>query len=296
MIIENYTDQRAVKLEKTHFPEITEPFNIKVMWLHFLSYKNCRNRISTTSHQHSYFEAHFVVSGSVEYKTEKGIYTVSEGKALLISPENRHIVSSLSDDFVKCTIAFVPHKDSFMYRGFACRGELLFDMTDKIKGCFEDILEESEKKSVMSAVLMKNRIFDILSCISRLAGIKEELADSSAFGGDVRIARIRQYIGDNKGVFFTCSEIASRFHFNPRYLNRIFREETGCSLLEYIHRTKIAHAEKLLSDTGQSLESISKELGFANEYYFNSFFKRCTGITPGYYRKLSRTCEFEKDN
>ena len=56
------------------------------------------------------------------------------------------------------------------------------------------------------------------------------------------------------------------------------------TMLKYIHKTKIEQAQYYLENTNISLEEISASLGFANEYYFNSFFKRYIGVAPGAYR------------
>lgn len=287
MILGNYSNTRAGKLEKIAFSDITEPFGMKIMWMQFLSYENGRKKISMKRHEHSYFEAHFIISGNIEYRTDRGIYRPEEGMGFLLAPETPHTITAISENFVKCTLAYSVDESSFMYRALCDKSEFLFDMNENFISCLDAILEESDNKSVFTMPIIKGRIFDMICTMSRMAGVKEENAESDSGSGDVRIERIKRYIEDNKGSFFNCSEIANQFHFNPKYLNRIFKEETGSTLLEYIHRAKISDVEKLLSESDASLESISKQLGFANEYYFNSFFKRCTGITPGQYRKLS---------
>lgn len=95
-----------------------------------------------------------------------------------------------------------------------------------------------------------------------------------------------KYIEDNKHILPTCNDIAEYCHFNAKYLNRIFKKATGKTLLEYIHETKRKDAEKLLSETDKTLREISESLGFENEYYFNTFFKRLNGIAPGEFRRL----------
>lgn len=96
------------------------------------------------------------------------------------------------------------------------------------------------------------------------------------------IQKAKQYISDNKDKLLNCSEVADYCHYNAKYLNRIFTRQT---LLAYIHHEKIIYAEELLKDESLTLKQVSDALGFANEYYFNRFFKRKNAITPGKYRQ-----------
>ena len=54
---------------------------------------------------------------------------------------------------------------------------------------------------------------------------------------------------------------------------------------DYIKRKRASAIAEMLSGTSLSLKEISRVMNFNNEYYFNSFFKRYCGMTPGDYRK-----------
>lgn len=289
MQLSNYTHSRANKLAKLSIADITEPFYIKVLWIQQLSYENGKKNISTKPHEHSFFEVHFILSGSITYTTDAGkVYTVRSGNALLFAPGMTHTVTNISEDLTKLALTFMPDADSFLYRGLARHGAFHFQVSAETEAALDAILAEADQKSAFSLTIIKNRILDIICSISRLAGVQEDSDAALSEKDDVRIARVKQYIKDNKGTLFTCAEVAEQCHFNAKYLNRIFKMQTGMTLLEYIHRTKVKDAEALLTDTKHSLEEISRMLGFANVYYFSSFFKRCTGITPGIYRKLGK--------
>lgn len=240
-------------------------------------------------HEHSFFEAHFVLNGATTYKDENGkVCTVRAGEGLLIAPRLTHTVTDISEDLVKLSLTFAPDADSFLYSGLAARDAFTFTVPAEIEAALDTILAEADQKSAFSLTVIKNRILEILLSLSRLAGVREGGDEAITESDDVRIARVKQYIKDNTGTLFTCAEVAQQCHFNVKYLNRIFKKQTGMTLLEYIHRTKVKDAEALLTESKASLEEISRMLGFANVYYFSSFFKRCTGITPGTYRKLGK--------
>jgi len=102
---------------------------------------------------------------------------------------------------------------------------------------------------------------------------------------DVRLSDAKQYIKDNLNFNITCNQVAQHCYISVKQLSRIFMKYEGVTLMKYITMAKTEAAEQLLSDSDFSLKEISEKLGFCNEYYFNTFFKKNAGLSPGDYRK-----------
>ena len=50
---------------------------------------------------------------------------------------------------------------------------------------------------------------------------------------------------------------------------------------------KFSDKIRTLIENGElTLKEISEAMNFKNEYYFNTFFKRCIGLAPGAYSKM----------
>ncbi len=71
---------------------------------------------------------------------------------------------------------------------------------------------------------------------------------------------------------------------NPSYLSRIFKKETGQTVVEYLNSVRIAHAKHMIED-GINLDSLSREVGFNSKTYFFTVFKHMTGKTPLQFKK-----------
>lgn len=74
-------------------------------------------------------------------------------------------------------------------------------------------------------------------------------------------------------------------HYNPSYLSRVFKKQTGQTLSAYIAGTRIRRACDLLRTTHESVGSIAAQLGFESSQYFATFFKRTMGCSPQAYRE-----------
>ena len=73
-----------------------------------------------------------------------------------------------------------------------------------------------------------------------------------------------------------------------RSLKRRFKMGTGTTLIGYIQNLRIEEAKRLLEKESASFEEISTEVGYENRAFFRRLFKRCTGLTPGQYRRMFR--------
>ena len=97
--------------------------------------------------------------------------------------------------------------------------------------------------------------------------------------------RILPFINERLDTQFSVTDIADAVALNPQYLMRIFKKETGQSVLEYVTGKRIERAKELLVQTDWPLTLISEKVGYLNYTYFMKVFKSAESITPGEYRK-----------
>lgn len=82
--------------------------------------------------------------------------------------------------------------------------------------------------------------------------------------------------------------LAEIVYLDPDYTARLFKKETGISLMNYIIKKRVEMAKDLLSNTELSVNLISDKVGYSNYSYFTKLFKKETGYTPVDYRRLNR--------
>ncbi|MCQ2982067.1 MAG: AraC family transcriptional regulator [Treponemataceae bacterium] len=79
--------------------------------------------------------------------------------------------------------------------------------------------------------------------------------------------------------------IADEFEKNPAYLSRQFHEETGKTVTDFIHETRIQQAKNLFDTTEVSIGDIASAVGIHDYSYFAKLFKKVTGVSPTEYRR-----------
>ncbi|RAP77381.1 AraC family transcriptional regulator [Paenibacillus montanisoli] len=84
------------------------------------------------------------------------------------------------------------------------------------------------------------------------------------------------------------SEIAARYSLNERYLNRLFKQETGVTIGIYMNTIRLEHAKRLLETTSMPITAIAHAARFYDGAHFSRTFKDKEGISPQDYRSIHR--------
>ena len=74
-------------------------------------------------------------------------------------------------------------------------------------------------------------------------------------------------------------------YLSADHLARIFKTETGETLVKYITDKRINASKELLSETKTPIAQVASEVGYDNYSYFTKIFKEKIGVSPGDYRK-----------
>lgn len=105
--------------------------------------------------------------------------------------------------------------------------------------------------------------------------------------GEYTIFEIRDYIERYYFQKISLKDISKKFFIHPNYLSRIFKEKTGIGFNEYITSVRMQKAVELMGIGIIKIEDIANSVGYENQRYFASSFKRHYGITPTEYIKLN---------
>ncbi|MFQ6395346.1 GlxA family transcriptional regulator [Nocardia sp. KC 131] len=102
---------------------------------------------------------------------------------------------------------------------------------------------------------------------------------------------VLHWMEDNAAKGLTLDDIALRAGMSTRTLNRHFREQTGTTPLQWLHRTRVRHAQYLLEATTHPVDRIAGQVGFGSPTAFRDRFKRIVGTSPHAYRAAFRSAE-----
>lgn len=113
-------------------------------------------------------------------------------------------------------------------------------------------------------------------------------SSASAHRNRRRIEELQTLIGAHFREHRPVSFYAAMLGISAAHLNRLAREETGLSVQKLTAKRLLDAARRDLVFTPTSVQAIAFSLGFSDPAYFNRFFRKLTGVTPGAYRERER--------
>lgn len=100
------------------------------------------------------------------------------------------------------------------------------------------------------------------------------------------ITKIKTYVDNNySDCNMNIASIAYDMDLTPKYMSKLFKDETGDGLLNYINIVRINHAKELLKYSNTNVDEVAVLVGFSNSRSFRRNFHKVTGNTPTEYRK-----------
>ena len=96
---------------------------------------------------------------------------------------------------------------------------------------------------------------------------------------------VNQHFNDNN---LGLESVAEEFTVSANYLSRFFKQETGCSFIQYVTMLRMDRARELLVNTDKQIKDIVADIGYIDVANFVRKFKNYEGITPGQYRERMR--------
>jgi transcriptional regulator GlxA family with amidase domain len=109
--------------------------------------------------------------------------------------------------------------------------------------------------------------------------------DHTPFPQGSALEPLLTWLRDNLARDLTLADIAAHAGTSTRTLIRRFRDQTGTTPLQWLHRARIRQAQHLLETTGHSVERVGAQVGFGSPAAFRDRFKRTTGVSPHTYRR-----------
>ncbi|MCI3270831.1 GlxA family transcriptional regulator [Streptomyces cylindrosporus] len=102
------------------------------------------------------------------------------------------------------------------------------------------------------------------------------------------LREVQQWITEHPGADLSVETLAARARLSPRHFARAFQTETGMTPGRYVDRVRLEHARRLLEDTADGVEEISRACGYGTPEAMRRSFVRTLGAAPAEYRRRFR--------
>ena len=252
-------------------------------------------------HGHNFVEMVAVIEGGLTHRIDGRELRLSAGDILIMNKHIRHSVDRagegdlginfiMSDSFfdslsaeIRGTVFEDFAKENSKERGegvylhFSSKGE------KQIENILENLLFELTEYEKDNHILTNTvaLLFKYLSLKERrlLVGAKKPISTEQK-----RKMEIINYLSANQS-YATLTELSKKMGLSPPYLSRLIVSYFGKSFKELLLEERMRRAERLLTESDMPVGKIIYTLGYENESYFHTQFKKRYGKTPLNLRK-----------
>lgn len=112
-------------------------------------------------------------------------------------------------------------------------------------------------------------------------------AKASHIHNDPRIRALVDYLTLNPQKNMSREEMCKLCGVSASSLRRLFREQTGKTIHDFVKEMRMIYAAHRLVTTNDPISTIGYELGYESSSYFTKIFRETFGVSPQFYRKHS---------
>ncbi|MDR1209541.1 MAG: AraC family transcriptional regulator [Clostridiales bacterium] len=255
--------------------------------------------------RHDFWELAYVDQGEVGVAAEKqGVMILRQGEVIFHKPDEYHEIWANNCYAHVIILSFVcdsPSMDFFEGKIISCGNhhkDILARIISAGEVYFRGPLDDDVYKKKMdiapdcpfgSGQVIKNYLELLLILLIQADPDNSRANAASVYvpwqGENDVVRSVIRILTDNIYGSVSMDEILRRISFSKSYLTRLFRNNTGFTIMEYYSNMKIDEAKKLISENSLSLTEIAEKLGYYSIHYFSSQFKKKTRMTPSEYKK-----------
>ncbi|MDY2651295.1 MULTISPECIES: response regulator [Eisenbergiella] len=139
--------------------------------------------------------------------------------------------------------------------------------------------------SISELIYRCMHVREYMEIMETIIGQVSEYIDASSSRRSVLIQECEKYIEGNYEKNITVADIARDIGVSMSYLSRIFKDETGQTIIYTLSMKKLEKAKEYLRETDMKIYEVAEALGFENITYFSRFFKKYTNLSPKEYKE-----------
>lgn len=249
-----------------------------VVFIHQVGSEICKPGHSFGPAVRDHYLIHCILYGEGTFTVGKRKYRLKQGEGFLIIPGVvTYYQADQTNPWEYCWVGFngTDAKTICDQCGISLDNPILnFKNATKMMNCIRDLSENYDKANNKFTTL--SRLYEFFSMIQ-----KEEIHMEKSIG---LVDLALDYINKNYSYGISVNQIAGRLCVSRSHLFRIFKENIGLSVQDYLLSFRLERAENLISKTDMSIKEVMYSCGFNDLPNFSRQFRRVYSMPPRIYR------------
>ena len=243
------------------------------------------HRESGVANWHENTEFLYCIQGKGTVSCDTTDIEMKEGNTVIINARQLHTVSSQSQVKYHCLII-----DNSFFKDNGIDIDILSftqSICDKKAGILMETISSlfNKEKTDLSIAEIRLAVLDFIVYICKNYSQKSKSESKKKSKSYNAVLNAVEYINDNFSQKLTLDFLSSMAGFSRYHFARIFKENTGFTVIEHINAIRCENAGLLLRETQKTISEISFECGFDSPSYFAKAFSKLFGVVPSQYRE-----------
>jgi AraC-like DNA-binding protein/quercetin dioxygenase-like cupin family protein len=158
---------------------------------------------------------------------------------------------------------------------------------EKIEKYFEEIRLKLASGEKVQSLLATARLLELFSYLMSQVEYKNKARYSKGCPKHAAIEKAMRFMDEHFVEGIQINQVINYTGYDRSYFSKVFSEQIGFSLKEYLALLREKKAKELLMDTRLSVGSVAQSIGFSESKTFSRFFTARTGYSPrGWQKKI----------
>ena len=239
---------------------------------------------------HQGYQLFYNLAGTTTYMIDGVQYTLNAGDCIIVPPFIEHTVTeSLNPEQITIDIQFSAQNLDFnkKIRGISTK---VHHLNTSSKELIKILVTEARKRNGYFYHTVRNLLETLLmilidqneNCLKGDINLVSQNFNQFSVGTRRLLVYLDgMFVGNRE---FDLPYVAKILGYNQKYMCKMFNEEVGIPIKQYLMMMRIEKSKELIAFTNCSIKEISELLNFNSFVYFERKFKQHVGISPREYR------------
>lgn len=254
--------------------------------------------------RHDYFELVYVHSGEVACQVAGRSFVAKRGELIVMGSSLYHRLARTTGVHPKvCTLFFMPEviceagangdtaefllpfylQDTSFPHLVPAKTGIPAEAFDLMQRIHAELPAGTNRARLSVRTYLRMILISLVNYYSSYVGSLQVVSRKQQ--ASQRIAPLFEFLETHYMRTIAVQDAAEVLHISKPHFMRLFKQVTGQSFISYLNHFRIAKAQAVLASSNTPISQVCQEVGFCDQSYFGSVFRKIVHTTPMAYKR-----------
>ncbi|BFT69594.1 AraC family transcriptional regulator [Paenibacillus sp. P36] len=210
-------------------------------------------------------------------------FVIQANQMVIVMPNTKYEYQPLEDMWEIATVRFACNLTIFLQFGLKMNKLLIVNSSNRLLTLIDLLCRAEENYKDRTLNTSSEIIYSLLAEV-KLQTMSLQISTNNP---KAIIEKVVNFIYVHYSSKLTLDEISRMFGYTPQHLNKLFKNELGHSIYQFILKVQLEQAANLLEYEEMTVEQVADHVGMESRSFYR-LFHRAYRVSPGEFRKLAR--------